>query len=54
MPCADFLKMWYINPEILEHRNILISILVVGNLLDIKKQVKENVMGPASQPFPII
>ena len=43
-----------LSTEALEHRSPLISILIVNHLSDIKKQIKENVIGWVDQSFDII
>ena len=41
------------GPEVLEHKNLLIYLLV-KNLPDIKEQIKENIVGWVDQPFETI
>lgn len=38
----------------LEHKNLLVSILVEDLLLDIQKQIENNVVGWVGQPFEVI
>lgn len=42
-----------LNPEAPEHSNLLISVFF-GNLPDIRKQIKDNVVGWLGQPLDII